>query len=342
MLVLLAVMALCLALVGCGGSSQPKLVKVCSGLTDQCQTAPLSKVNRLAKVNHSTHCHVSDVSDFQGVINWNRAKTAVCGGVIKAGEGASSLAGGRQFVANWFGLKAAGLWHSGYWFVRGSASCLTQANLIIQRLRGVGYATDKLAGPFMLDVEVPGANGNGFLAVCIDGYIFHAFHRHAQIYTASGTWPGGSHGSLALWQAAYASFLSPFWQPVNLWQCTDGVHGCVYFVPGIGFDDVSVDLGVVSQRTVAPPNPLAIYPTTRFTLPHGQKASERNTVGTWLRAKCKSPARRVVCKSSRSHLILLRNRLDFVAHHPLKHGKPTWGLFRRGSRRKGISVLLSH
>lgn len=261
------VVAFALLIAGCGGSSAPRTVKVCSGTTDICHTVTVAKLNRLAKLHPFQHCKIVDVSDYQGLINWPRAAPYICGGITKAGE-ASSYGGGGYFAHNWTSLHALGLWHSAYWFVRGTASCATQASLIIGRLNSVNYAHDATSGPFMLDIEVPGANG-GNLGVCIDGYIFRAFHRHAEIYTASGTWPGGSHGSLALWQAQYASFLQVFWTPVNLWQCTDGVYGCVSYTPGIGYGDASSNLGVTSLVPVKPKPPT----------PHCLRANHPHTVG---------------------------------------------------------------
>jgi hypothetical protein len=97
----------------------------------------------------------------------------------------------------------------------------------------------------------------------------------------------------------------------------------------------------------APPDPYAIYPKTVFSLPGGQHASEHNTVATWDRARCRNPVRRPVCKSSRFHLQLLRDRAVFVAHHQLVNGKwvpaktPRWDFAHLGARVQGIERRLT-
>lgn len=89
----------------------------------------------------------------------------------------------------------------------------------------------------------------------------------------------------------------------------------------------------------------SIYPTTRFRIGH-TKASERNTVRTWDRARCKNPVRRGVCRSSRAHMILLRRRVWFVAHHRIVRGrwvkvsKARWSVNHLGARFQGLSRRL--
>jgi hypothetical protein len=243
----LLVAALSLAVAGCGGG--PKTIKVCSGTTDKCRTVQLDKLNKLAKLTPFPGCAIPDVSDYQGYVNWARAKPYICGGITKMGEG-RGFAGGSMYYRNWSQLRQLGLWHAAYWFVRGSVGCSTQGALIVGRLKAVGYATDPLAGPLQLDEEVPDSN----LSACLDAAIWAAFHRHAMVYTGPGTWPGGGHAGLALWQAEYGRHLHSFWLPVLAWQCTDGVYGCVRYIPGIGYGDVSVDMGI-TKLTGAPPPP---------------------------------------------------------------------------------------
>lgn len=250
---LVGVVALLVA--GCGGGppSHPppraRTVRICSGTTDTCHLVDLDKLYRLAKVAPQTGCRIPDVSDYQGFVDWAAAKSVICGGITKMGEG-GGFAGGTQFFRNWSQLRQLGLWHTAYWFVRSSASCATQATLIIGRLHAVSYETDPLAGPMQLDEEVPGSN----LTACLDHAIFVVFHRHAMVYTGPGTWPGGDHAGVALWEATYGSHFVPVWNPVLLWQCTDGVFGCVTRIPGIGFGDVSVDRGITKlTRAPAPP-----------------------------------------------------------------------------------------
>lgn len=84
-----------------------------------------------------------------------------------------------------------------------------------------------------------------------------------------------------------------------------------------------------------PPDPYAFYNKKAYAFGKDH-ASEYNTVKTWDQHKCKLPARRVVCKTSEAHLVLLKGRLWYVAYHPLKNGKPTWNLYARGRRFQGL------
>jgi hypothetical protein len=248
-------------LAACGGSShhrtvpQPppsaaKTVKVCSGLTDKCVSAPAPQLNRLAQVHPFHGCRIVDVSDYQSAsINWRFVGHYTCGAIDKMGEGGNWAAGGRHFARNWAAQRAAGLWHAPYWFVR-PMSCTVEGDAIVNRLIHFGYTKDYNAGRVELDEEVPGAAA---LTTCLNRIIYHAFHRDAGVYTAPGTWSGGSHDGLPLWQAEYGPTLHPFWQPVVAWQCTDGIVGCVSNVPGIGFTDVSRDMGITNEHLQAPP-----------------------------------------------------------------------------------------
>lgn len=337
---------------GCGGSSHKttppqkssptRTVRVCSGLTDKCVQRTLPPTFKLARpltLTSGTGCHIVDISDYQGTPNWTTVAPYICGAVIKGGEGASTTAGGQHFVTNWNGAKAAGRWHAMYWFMRGSVSCATQGTLIVARLNAVGFKTDQLAGPPQLDEEVPGANV-GNLAVCVDGIIYRAFHVHAGIYTAPGTWPGGSHGVSPLWQAEYGSILHAFWSPVVAWQCTDGVYGCVTSIPGLGYQDVSKNYGLISEVVVPPKpptDPYAAYPAGPVSI-HNQKVSERSTVVAWWKNHCRNPVRRPVCKSTRLHLVWLHDRLHTIALLASPSAPPTAPVWSAGPKGQTYGV----
>lgn len=97
-----------------------------------------------------------------------------------------------------------------------------------------------------------------------------------------------------------------------------------------------------------PPDPYRILDTHVWDLPYGQHASERATVRTFEQAACKNPVRRLVCKSSRWHLQLLRDRDVWVARHALTpHGwvvlkHPAWARNGIGKRVHRIEFDLTH
>lgn len=188
---------------------------------------------------------ISDVSSWQGHPNWAEAKPHIAGGIAKAFEYGQDP----DFVYNVDALKKLGLPWGAYDFVR---SC--NAAGFIAALRTVGGPSSL---PPIIDMEVPAAAG---CAPSLDRQIYTAFHRHAVIYTAPGTWPGGSNAALDLWEATYGPSYSPVWHPVVAWQFTDGVWGNTVSIPGIGTGDVSVDYGLLEQIPAKPkPDPFAVY-----------------------------------------------------------------------------------
>lgn len=322
----LLALLLALSLPGCGGGSRTtatttvttttvptQTVKVCSGLTDKCvfKQLPVNGTGFKPTVTNptGTGCHVVDVSDYQPNVNWSQAAPYICGAVVKAGEGSSGSAGGQHFVTYWRALEALHKWHSGYWFMRGTVSCASQGQEIVNRLNEVGYASDKYAGPFQLDEEVPGANANN-LALCVDGYIYRAFHRHAGIYTGPGTWPGGSHGSLTLWQAEYGPTLHTFWTPLVAWQCTDGQFGCVTYIPGVGYNDVSKNFGLVGELPTPPKPKLICF--GKHAKVHNKTCSHVATRVAHLQS-AESSSRRAF---KLHDCILIRHNINRLKHNP--------------------------
>lgn len=336
---LAAPFAAALALTGCGGHAPvvahhapatAKPVHVCSGTTDTCVTVTPS---HLQGAGASASGRIPDVSSFQGHPNWAAAKAAgIAGAIVKAGEFVEDP----DFAFNWNALRSLGLWHAPYDFVR-----FCNAAPFIAWLNSVGYAQDPTAGPPVLDMEVASAAG---CAPTMTAQLEAAFHRTPVIYTAPGTWPGGSHAGDPLWIATYGSSFSAIWQPVVAWQCTDGQFGCVTFVPGIGFGDVSVNLGI-TKLTPVPTKPKAdfsIYPLRAIKL-FGQKVSERLTVERWWRRGCQNPVKRAVCVTTRRHLEWFAGRLYTLSHRGNVGvwGTPVnWTPFKWGKRFHRIEAIL--
>lgn len=274
-LLLLPVLAAAIFLGGCGGAPSThavrttpaatvttpfhaQVVKVCSGLTDTCVVQPAhdadQRLNAVAQARVAggtswggvTGCRIPDVSSYQGTVDWNTAQHYICGAIFKGGEYTQDPTAARNNSE----LVRLHLWHAMYWFVR-DTGCNHEAAQIIALARAFGVTI------VANDLEVPAARG---YAGCLV-----AQERRALLipvdYTGSGTWPGGAgFGGAPLWQAEYGPRLDPFWLPVVAWQCTDGVFGCATFIPGIGQDDVSLNLGILGLGA-PPPDPYAIFPT---------------------------------------------------------------------------------
>lgn len=259
-------------------------------------------------------CKFPDVSSWQGAVNWSpiknweRSHGCPGAGIFKMGE----------FVVDPFAshnaseLHRLGMFAAGYWFVR-NTGCSHESARIINEARLVNVKV------VVLDMEVPEALG---YAHCLSAPVKAAGFT-VVIYTAPGTWPGGSGDRLPTWIAAYGPSIppaSPFGGRLVAFQCTDGIFGCVTPVPGLGNIDVSVDLGIT--KLGAPVDPLGYLDKTRrhFHTKHGVVvASEYNTVKAYRRAKCRKPERRTVCKSSVYHDRLLEGRLFAVSQHKHPH-----------------------
>lgn len=247
-----------------------------------------------------------DVSSWQGYVNWpavagwQRAHGWSTGGVFKMGEYGVDP----QASSNSLGTRSLS-WRSGYWYIR-NTGCQHEANQIAAGARAYGLRL------VWLDLESPEARGYG---LCLTPPLRRVGLVVGE-YTSPGTNPGGVDTSDPLWQATYGSGFSPIWHPVVAWQCTDGHYGCRTYVPGIGYDDVSIDFGIARLfgPPPPPPDPLAIMD---HTLRHFGRdtAREFQTAHAWKDHHCLNPVRRGVCKSTRAHLVNLSGRLWFVAHH---------------------------
>jgi hypothetical protein len=287
---------------------------------------PPGKVGVTAPV---TGCIYPDVSQWQGHPDWAAAAGHICAGVAKAGETVEDP----DFAWNVATLRALHIPWGAYWFV----SACGEGPAFVRVLDSVHFKGDLDALRPVLDMEIPAARG---CAVPMAAAIHKAFGIEPDIYTAPGTWPGGSSDGLPVWEADYGPVLGalPFAAHVVGWQEWSPPYRFL-FEPGLGYIDESLSRGYAAERAF-PANPLAIYPVTRFLLAGGIRASERGTMSTWRAARCADPVRRPVCRSSRSHARLLKARLWYVAHHPLRGGKATWGYDHRGARYQGLSKVV--
>lgn len=163
------------------------------------------------------------------------------------------------------------------------------------------------------------------------------------IYASLSTWyesifsdlAGGgiSRASIWKWDAHY-DYFAHIDASFDATQWTDQSRGQ-------NLDESTVTLAFAGLgKPAPPPDPYAIYPRTVFRLAGGVRASEHGTVSTWHAKKCEDPARRPVCRSTYYHARLLRDRLYYVAHHPLLHGHASYGIAHRGPRLHGLSVIV--
>lgn len=91
------------------------------------------------------------------------------------------------------------------------------------------------------------------------------------------------------------------------------------------------------------PDPYAIYPARRILLYH-QRISERHTVEVWWAHHCANPVRRETCKSTRTHLRWLADRLHelaIAAGGQWGTPKPDWKPFHWGARHYRIERILT-
>jgi GH25 family lysozyme M1 (1,4-beta-N-acetylmuramidase) len=203
-------------------------------------------------------CIYPDVSYAQGYISyarWAEASKYICAAVVKAGEYVMDS----QFEHNVAVLRALHIPWGAYLFVR---NCTSGANLVAW-LNAVHYKGDRDALVPDLDMEVPSAYN---CAVPLANAVHRAFGVWPDIYSAPGTWPGGSTGGLDFWEADYTTATRPepfsFTATVVGWQR----YSPPYLdreIPGLGYLDVSIDTGGFSKQFAFPaPKPVTHTTTT--------------------------------------------------------------------------------
>jgi len=119
------------------------------------------------------HLEFIDVSQWQGIINWQAVKSAgIVGAVVKISGGDSGLYYDSQASANYYGAKNAGLAVGGYHFA-GGGNAIDEANYFVAGMKP--FAENDV---FVLDWEVQHADPVGWC---------DAFTR--RVHDLTGVWP---------------------------------------------------------------------------------------------------------------------------------------------------------
>lgn len=182
-----------------------------------------------------------------------------------------------------------------------------------------------------------GAWARGELRIGVTPCLYASLRNGMSAVIASLTAAGLQRSQYLLWDADWTNVahLDPGFDAT---QWTD--HSL-----GRNLDESTVTLAFlgVTPKPKPKPDPYAIYDKTRRHLPRDVVASEHNTLATWGHAHCLNPVKRAVCKSSRFHMQLLRDRDIFVAtHRPPTFRRPAhrYGVNHLGARVKGMQARL--
>lgn len=340
------------ALAGCGGSHTnvappaPPAPLACvpglsymgcaSGIALQPNLLPPRPPSR--SVTHgATGCVFPDVSSFQGHPDWAAASPHICAAVAKAGESTSIV--DPDFAWNVSQLRALRIPWGAYWFVRG---CSDGAPFV-RELAALHFQGDRDALRPVLDMEVPSAAG---CAVPLAAAVHRAFGVWPVIYTAPGTWPGGSSGGLDVWEAAYTLGSRPslpFAARVLGWQRYSPPFTFLS-VAGLGTIDESLNMGYATSFAFPGPVNLEHYERYPNRLFKSVRARERSTVENWDKHGCRNPVIRAVCRVDHARLEGFAHRIWVVAHHSpagrvLKH--PRWADEHYGGRERGLLTRLT-
>lgn len=172
-----------------------------------------------------------DVSHWQGVMEWTKAKQAgVSFAFIKASDGGSAV--DSQFANNWKGAKAMGILRGAYHFFRNGADPLAQANLFVRTL---GSDVGEL--PPVMDFEDADSAPDLPAARIFLDRVQQLTGRKPIIYTGAWYWNAKRFDNVAwakdfdLWAAAYqmnAPILPLDWQKWTFWQYSGTGLGPTY------------------------------------------------------------------------------------------------------------------
>lgn len=182
-----------------------------------------------------------DLSHWQANVDLAAAKPSIDFVIFKATEGTSFL--DSTFNTRWDKAQTLSIPRIAYHFAKPDADASAQATYFASK---VGAAGSGGHWAVALDLEAPTSRSASSLWSWADTWIRQVralLGRPVLFYTYPNYWsavmgspssiPGGALG----WWARYAS--SPdapavFGNPPPVWQCGDGVAGCIVSIPGIG------------------------------------------------------------------------------------------------------------
>lgn len=149
-------------------------------------------------------------------------------------------------------------------------------------------------------------------------------------------WPNPALG----WVSGYVPFPPPIpagLAHLDIWQFSDhGWNGATTSDLSVWRDGVPAFLAVTGAPAPKPVDRYAIYLHSRTRI--GKLVLvEARTVKHWDGLQCRNPVRRPACKVARAHLVLLRDRIDRVAH---RGAHVNYRTANRGRRRAGINRRL--
>lgn len=207
---------------------------------------PTATLPQLVQPMVAVGCQIPDVSEFQRRPNWAAAKPHICGAIVRV---ADNFHNDTELAYNRRELKRLHIWHAYYFFVR-PGDCAAEGR------RAIALSGPLDSGPMIADAEVP------LSFSCVRDFSIAVEHatgwRVRVTYSASGTWPGGSHEGMLAWDAAYGNSPGCPWEGCHrvAWQHTDGQIGAFpRCIPGIGCDDISRDEGITSIVIHPKPTP---------------------------------------------------------------------------------------
>ena len=191
-----------------------------------------------------------DVSDWQPVIDWEKAKTSgIEFAFIKATQGADIAC--NYFKAHWQNSKAAGIPRGAYHFYDYRVNPISQAEWLLKNCPGpgeYGYVLDAEKLKSKLTIKVPARYMDDLRVFC--EFIEKETDTLPILYTGFYWWKdnGGENATWArrnpLWIAGY-NWTAPMcplpWGPDGwtIWQFTNKGVGALY---GIGPESKQVDL----------------------------------------------------------------------------------------------------
>ncbi|HVY44527.1 MAG TPA: GH25 family lysozyme, partial [Minicystis sp.] len=206
-----------------------------------------------------------DVSDYQQHVDWHAVKASGVGfAYAQAADGAAFT--DQTFVANWQGIKAAGMLRGAYQYFEPSEGGAAQADVLLARLEAAGGFDDGDLPP-ALDIETTdGQSGAVVASRALDwaNRIEQQLHKKPLVYVAPGFFSsiGSPHSltKLPLWEADWGvscPSLPAGFGSYAFWQSTDhaSVPGIAGAVDGDRFRGSLADLQAFAGAGGGPKGP---------------------------------------------------------------------------------------